>query len=112
MLRNYTVSKKLPSVVLSSVKKLVGWKGGFQLTNKKKWLSGPLCVSNNKWQFNRIYLALSVLMKDRVPDGFNFIVPRDGNKYKNTPSVDHIEEHTIPLVACMREVLAELPTGR
>ena len=53
-----------------------------------------------------------LVMKDRVPDGFNFIVPRDGNKYKNTPSVDHIEEHTIPLVACMREVLAEIPTGR
>ena len=100
------------SVVLSSVKKLVGWKGGFQLWNKKKWLSGPLCVSNNNWQFNRIYLALSVLMKDRVPDGFNFIVPRSGKTYKKTPSVDHIEEHTIPLVACMREVLAELPTGR
>ena len=75
-------------------------------------MSGPLCVSNNNWQFNRIYLALSVLMKDRVPDGFNFIVPRDEKKYAHEEGpVNHATRHTIPLIACMRQVLDELPKG-
>ena len=90
---------------------VVGWRGGFSLGDRQKWLHGPLKVSNNKWQFNRVYLALSVLMKGRVPDGFNFIVPRDGDKYADTKPVDHATYHTLPVVSCMREVLAEPPKG-
>ncbi len=91
---------------------VVGWTGGFRVDDKKKWLSGPLRVNNTDWRFNRIYLVLSVLMKDRVPDGFNFIVPRDEKKYAHEEGpVNHATRHTIPLIACMRQVLDELPKG-
>ena len=49
-------------------------------------------------------------MKDHVPDGFVFNVPRHAKKY--TEPVDHATHHSIPLVDCMREVLAEVSAGR
>ena len=89
----------------TSVKKLVGWKGGFQLTSKKRGCRPALC-QQQQVAFNRIYLALSVLMKDRVAAASTLLSPEMINPgLLNTPSVDHIEEHTA-LVACMREAAA------